>query len=375
MRDFKPLFKKSETGAIIEWNIRAEPFEGVGVIVTTWGQQGGATQENRETISEGKNVGKKNATTAFEQACKEAKSRWEKQQKAKKYVTNRNAALAGEKSELVEGGELPMLAFPFEKQGHKIKYPCYGNCKIDGTRCIAIVENGKATLWSRTRKPINSMPHIARALEKALPSGRHVIDGELYAAHLSDDFEQLIHLVRQNAPTEGHEVMQYWIYDTIQPNTPFSERFEWLSRNITPDGTLVLVEAPLLASEEEAMDYFASCQQQGFEGAILRNAKGLYVGKRSADLIKVKSFLDAEFEIIGIEEGRGKLAGHVGAFVCKTGKGGEFRAKLKGSLSHLAELFVNHSLWEGKKLTVRYQNLTSDGMPRFPVGIAIRDYE
>jgi hypothetical protein len=29
----------------------------------------------------------------------------------------------------------------------------------------------------------------------------------------------------------------------------------------------------------------------------------------------------------------------------------------------------------GKKLTVRYQELTDEGLPRFPVGVAFRDYE
>ena len=78
---------------------------------------------------------------------------------------------------------------------------------------------------------------------------------------------------------------------------------------------------------------------------------------------------------MGIEEGRGKLTGHVGAFVCRTEEGKEFKAKLKGSLDHLATLFQNPKMWKGKRLTVRYQNLTADGVVRFPVGIAIRDYE
>ena len=41
-----------------------------------------------------------------------------------------------------------------------------------------------------------------------------------------------------------------------------------------------------------------------------------------------------------------------------------------------AEQFARHGAeYVGKKLTVRYQELTDDGIPRFPVGIAIRDYE
>ena len=56
--------------------------------------------------------------------------------------------------------------------------------------------------------------------------------------------------------------------------------------------------------------------------------------------------------------------------------GNTFNAKMKGDIDRLREYFNNHSLWLGKKLTVQYQGLTNkNGVPRFPVGIAIRDYE
>jgi hypothetical protein len=29
----------------------------------------------------------------------------------------------------------------------------------------------------------------------------------------------------------------------------------------------------------------------------------------------------------------------------------------------------------GKQLTVRYQGLTNGGVPRFPIGVSVRDYE
>jgi DNA ligase-1 len=35
----------------------------------------------------------------------------------------------------------------------------------------------------------------------------------------------------------------------------------------------------------------------------------------------------------------------------------------------------NIAEYYGKLLTVKYQELTSDGIPRFPVGISFRDYE
>ena len=109
---------------------------------------------------------------------------------------------------------------------------------------------------------------------------------------------------------------------------------------------------------------------------MVRNVHSLYVNKRSYDLQKVKDFSDEDFVIVGVEEGRGKLAGHVGAFICKTDDGKQFLAKMSGETSRLKEYFENHSLWEGKKLTVQFQGLTgAEKVPRFPVGKAIRDYE
>jgi DNA ligase-1 len=124
------------------------------------------------------------------------------------------------------------------------------------------------------------------------------------------------------------------------------------------------------------MDYFNLFRAEQYEGAMLRNKDSKYVNKRSYDLLKLKEFDDDEFEIIGIEEGRGKLAGHVGAFVCKTSDGKTFLAKMSGDTEKLADYFKDHSLWSGKRLTVQYQGLTGkERVPRFPVGKSIRDYE
>lgn len=82
-----------------------------------------------------------------------------------------------------------------------------------------------------------------------------------------------------------------------------------------------------------------------------------------------------EFDIIGIEEGRGKLSGHVGAFVCMTDEGQEFKAKMSGSTEKLKEYFENHDLWKKKQLTVQFQDLTAYGLPRFPVGLRIKEME
>jgi ATP-dependent DNA ligase len=363
------LYKKTSTGAIQYWKVWTE----CNVIKTAYGQVDGKEQITEDVIHEGKNIGRSNETTPEQQADLEAQSHWEKKKK-KNYVEEIDRA---EKKETdVDGGLDVMLAHPYSKQGHKINWPAYAQPKLDGIRMIAIVQNGQCTLWTRTRKPITGIPHIQRELESLFPHGQHVFDGEAYNHAFKNEFEKIVSYVRQEEPIEGHEAVQYHIYD-LPIDGAFDARLTVLNNTI-PDGTQYLkkVETVLIGEEDDAIGVFESFLAAGYEGMILRNSAGLYVGKRSYDLQKVKEFDDAEFEIVDMEEGRGKLSGHVGAFVLKTGAGTLFKAKLRGQVENLKEYFENPRLWRGKKLTVQYQGITNkEGVPRFPVGIVVRDYE
>jgi len=378
MKIFPRLFKKTSTGAIQFWDISASAAMAGdhGIITTVYGQMGtDSPQTTKDLIEEGKNPGKKNATTPVEQAFKEAQSKWEKQLK-KGYVQTLDSAKADETDDLIEGGIVPMLAHKFAEQAHKVKYPAMVQPKLDGIRCIAIVKDGEATLWSRTRKPITSCPHIVQELEAAFENQDIILDGELYNHDYKADFEKIVSLVRQEEPGEGHEIVQYHVYDKVD-HDPFKFRFVTLFKlfRFYEFHSIKFVETEVAKTEDEVMEFFDKYRKQGYEGAMMRNSESLYVNKRSYDLQKVKEFDDAEYPIVGIEEGRGKLAG-AAIFVCKNETGSEFKAKMKGDIEQLKKFFVDHSLWTGKKLTVQYQGLTGkEKVPRFPVGIAVRDYE
>ena len=109
---------------------------------------------------------------------------------------------------------------------------------------------------------------------------------------------------------------------------------------------------------------------------MARNVNMPYESKRSSNLLKLKDFQDFEQEIIAVNEGVGKLAGHAGSFTCKMKDGKTFNAKLKGSQKRLKEIFDNPNSVIGKMAIIRYQNLTLEGIPRFPVALSVvRDYE
>jgi len=368
IKSWPTLYKKSSTGASVQWSIQVDGRR----IITKWGQCGGTIQIATDEVKSGKNVGRSNATTAEEQAALEAEATWTKKLK-KDYVESLAKVDRGETSALIEGGILPMLAHKFSEHGDKLKYPCYVQPKLDGCRCVAVPDRDeKFTLWSRTRKPIRSMPHIVAELNRLhIDDG---LDGELYNHNYRDKFEQLTHFIRQSKPEPGCEVVEYHVYDAPIRGT-FRERLDLLGELLGPKGIgpIALVETVKVFNEDELMLAFEGFLAQGYEGAIIRNADGLYVNKRSYDLLKIKKFDDAEFAIVGVNEGRGKMAGH-GIFVCRTKDGAQFEAKMVGELSALRQYYEHPDRFIGRLLTVKYQGITTKTkVPRFPVALRVKD--
>lgn len=372
--DFPKLFKRATTGKIQEWSIWVVDSS----IHTSWGQRDGKQQKSVDVIREGKNIGKRNETTPAQQAEIEAQAQWEAKLK-RGYVQSLDAAKAGEVDAMIEGGISPMLAHRYDQHGHKIQWPAYAQPKLDGHRCLAVVRDGQCTLWSRTRKPITGVPHISRAVAQLVTNcgmyGRDVIfDGELYNHEYRDKFEELSSFIRQSTPKAGHEDVQYHIYDIASATGDFAQRSDMLKsyRMSGPYDALRFVRTVSVTNEDDLLLEFEGFLAAEYEGAMVRNADGLYVNKRSYDLQKIKEFQDSEFLIVGVEEGRGKLVGHA-IFVCTAENKRQFRVKLKGAQEILQGYWQRPDACVGKQLTVKYQGLTADGIPRFPVGLRIKE--
>lgn len=363
---FQTLYKKTSTGAVQTWKIWVEDAE----VVTEHGQLDGKHQVDR-VLATPKNVGRSNATTAEQQAILDARYKWEHKAKSG-YVTTAAAALAGETHELIEGGVLPMLAHKFSEQSAKIRYPAAVQGKLDGHRCLAITnDDGTVTLWSRTRKEITGVPHVARAVEGLELAPGTVLDGELYNHDYRDRFEALTHFIRQQTPTAGHEIVHYHVYDIAGPGT-FGERSTRLSDLLLLQvDPLVNVLTRVVTDEADLMEAFSDFVADGYEGAIVRNLSSPYVNKRSYDLQKLKSTEDEEWRVVCVEEGKGRMAGRA-IFVCDS-PAGRFNVKMAGALDSLNKYFEDPSLAVGKLLTVRFQSLTAAGIPRFPIGVRFRE--
>lgn len=371
------LYKKTNTGAIQQWDIEVRTICDLGEIVTTYGQVGGQMQVTTDTIHEGKNLGKKNATTAITQAQAEAKQAWDKK---KKQGYTESLELASRTDNVLDAIK-PMLAHVYEDHIKKVTWPSYVQPKLDGMRCIAIVKGGKCKLYSRTQKPIETVPHIVAAVEN-LARGENrdfILDGELYNHELKHDFNRLMSILKRNEVHPECKVVQYHVYDLPSMQDDYNKRLAALEKLIAEDeeSPVKLVETAFVQSQEEIDHHMDQALEAGYEGLMWRRWSGEYEGKRSANLLKIKTFKDAEFEVCGVEEGNGKLQGKAGAIWCYTDatKAKKFKAKMEGTLESLTDYLVNFHKYNGKQLTVKYQNLTPDGIPRFPVGLRFREEE
>jgi DNA ligase-1 len=384
--EFPTLFGEASTGKRKVWSVKVVKNASTATIVTSHGYDGGKIVVNDKEVSVGKNIGKKNETTAYEQACLDARALWQKKKDAG-YVDESAsvpaAAAAGagsaglaESRAKISSDEVPapMLALDFNKRGKSIAFPCYIQRKYDGTRCVGIPSIG---LFSRNRKAFPHLKHIKDELNTLVGSDL-ILDGELYSDKLT--FQEIVGLVKRETLKAGDnekiKLIHYHVYDIIN-DKPYEERYNRLEALFDSKKFMHIKMVPTEECADRAQlkkkhdEYVA----EGFEGIMLRNMTGAYkIGQRSSDLQKYKEFFDDEYEIIDFKEGEGLEAGCI-IWICKTKEGKSFACRPQGTHEERKELFKNGKSYVGKMLNVRYQELTDDSVPRFPVGTGVRDYE
>ncbi len=263
----------------------------------------------------------------------------------------------------------PMLAKDIKKEKINWKYRVFIQPKLDGLRCI----NQKNRQFSRNGKEFICTPHLNQ--------NSTILDGELYNHELKHDFNTIISLCRKTKPTKedieaSSKTVQYWIYDFPGHKGVFSERYKALGQWFLLNAEMGFVMVPTIEvfNQEDIDKYHEKFLELGYEGSIVRIDSHEYENKRSKSLLKNKDFFDAEFVIKGVEEGIGKLKGKVGVFNFEI-DGKPFNSAVNGTHEYLEELWKNRKELIGKEATVKYFNLTPDGIPRFGKVLAIRDYE
>jgi len=316
------LIKKDKNGNERFTDIRVEDMKnGTADIVKTTGVVG----------SEKVSVSRTNVKTGYEKALMRAQTMWN-----------------NEKTKCTQ--ILPMLANKWEDRQKYITEPFYVQPKLDGVRLLV----SNKGCFSRTGKPVHGVDHLANGLEDG-----EYLDGECYAPNKT--FEEITSMFKMNPESLEFHVFDY--FDLNRPNLTFEERMK-----------RVTVDTFHVKNKSEINGYHDMFVSQGHEGIMIRDAMSTYeIGKRSNYLLKYKSFQTEEYPIVDVKEGTGREKG-TAIWICKTGEQ-HFSVKPEGTLEKRREYLSEKEKYIGKQLTVRFQNLTAIGVPRFPVGVVIRDYE
>ena len=358
-------------------------------LITESGEPNGRIKSYQKVLSNIKLSSKKGISTLEKYAEEQAKKLFNSKKKEgyveynnENQINNENEINNEEKKEEKGNKKItirtyyPMLAHQYENKKKEIKFPCFVQPKLDGVRCVVV--NNK--LYSRNGNRFPELPHIENELS-LLNKDNLILDGELYTDDIN--FEKIVGLVKKFKKSEEDEKNSEKIYlnvfDYIDNKLPYEQRMKNLDNFFEKNKNMKYikqVKTEECKNQEAIYDFLEKYTKEGYEGVIIRNKKGNYEeNSRSVNLQKLKKFIDEEFEIIDYTTpDAGKEVGCV-IWICKTKDGKKFNVRPSGNYQERKNLYKNAKKFIGKMLTVRYQELTNGKVPRFPVGVAIRDYE
>lgn len=277
-----------------------------------------------------------------------------------------------------------------EKTAKKVKWEDVWYCsrKLDGVRCIAIVDRGGNTkFYSRAGNEFTTLGKIAEEIKNHPLLWNRVLDGEVCMVDQNgnEDFQGVIKEIKRKDHTI--QTPKYFVFDSLTHQefaSGTSERTFWM-RDAEMIDTFGDIESPLIdhLAQIEIMDDegFESmndiAKANGWEGLMLRK-NATYQGKRSSDILKVKTFYDAEYIVTGVENkvhrvivNGQEVEEEVLSHVYITHKGCTVKVGSGFSLEERRQYYANPDQIVGKTITVQYfeetQNQHGEFSLRFPV--------
>ena len=287
----------------------------------------------------------------------------------------------------------PMLAYPVSAKPIDYSKPVFMQPKLDGVRCLIQARVKRHILhptlnelevkaYSRTGKEWKNINHILKDLVPFFEKHPNVVlDGELYNHDFKNDFEQIISMVRKTKPTPEARVIsrdnvQFHCYDIVNRKMKFSTRDKWIAKNLPTSYCVKHLITLYVSDELSAKTGHQMNLDAGYEGSIVR-LDDAYQCKRSHSLRKFKDFSDAEANIVGYEEGKGKRTGTLGKFIMQDDDGNQFGCPPgKGhNYKDLALMLANIHEYMGQRATFYFFERTKAGSYRHPLYKCIRNYE
>ncbi len=247
--------------------------------------------------------------------------------------------------------------------------------KLDGIRCLAIVENRVAKLYTRAGKLITNFDDTVGAELSKLNDGCY--DGEI----MSTDFTELMRQVYRKDDKDISDVY-FALFDYIplkewkakssrEQSWRRYEILKWRIKDLNKYVTLVKRER-IKSDYDEIKRIHDSYVNRGYEGAMIKTIHDPYCFGRDYSVMKFKAFFDADVPIIGLKEGTGKHQGKLGSFLVDY-KGVEVNVG-SGLTDELREqIWQNKDNHIGRIIEVRYQEETPDGSLRFPTFVCFRN--
>lgn len=286
------------------------------------------------------------------------------------------------------------LALPYdEKSKKKVKLEdgWYMSRKLDGVRCIAIIdEHGDVKFFSRGGNEFLTLNTLKEDIKK-LNLTDTVLDGEVCLMNEAgqEDFQGIIKEIGRKNHTI--KTPKYLVFDCLTADEFSNQTSTRTFSDRIVIGALLIADKSLknisvlkqtrIESEDQLQAEIINSTTQGWEGLMLRK-DSYYIGKRSDEILKVKKFWDAEYIVEGIEnsthrvieEGREveeEMLGNV--FI--THKGNQVRVGSGFSIEQRRKFYKNPDQILGKTITVQYFEETTDQHGqhslRFPVIKAI----
>ena len=187
------------------------------------------------------------------------------------------------------------------------------------------------------------------------------LDGELWLARKS--FQRTVSIVRRQDKSDHWKELSFLVFDAPAQNDPFERRLEFIKE------TLAGKKLPHVLPHEHLqcrdLDHLRSeltrVESLGGEGLMLRQPGSRYEAGRSATLLKVKTFHDAEASVLEHIPGAGRHKGRLGALLMQLPDGTKFSVG-----TGFSDNQRENPPPVGSTITFRYQELTDGGVPRFP---------
>ena len=182
--------------------------------------------------------------------------------------------------------------------------------KLDGVRCLAITDDeGKCRLYSRMGKEFTTLDKVKDAIE-ATGIINSVFDGEICLVDEdgNEDFQGVMKQLRR----KDHQIENpaFMIFDMLTKSEFEAEKSDrklyprliilkqWLRGRFIDESILRFTDQTLI-TDQDHFEYWNTIENKdNWEGLMLRKDVG-YEGKRTKNLVKVKSFHDAEYEVLG----------------------------------------------------------------------------